>query len=455
MTTTTQQQTGAWTEVEYSSVCVSPYLSTPVFVPKEAQFVLCREDGSRKPARLSFVVFRAEGAADDEWEDDPMPGHIQAGILGDGDEEVAPVRMVNLGMEPSRFISVVREDDQEIVFDINWPGGEVHIDRARLDDEGYVMKKADFGAEGLACTLIPDHGQPFTVRLVVPRTGFSLTDADGNRVEGELTLTHAALDSYRYAFVGSDGNDRFAVTLDDNRQNYLCVLRTGGTMAVRDMRDRLAEVGQIPDRGPLARLLMGAHQALVKNKNNRWRITLTGGEAETGGTVPCDAVQLARHAFERFMALDGSNGAEDALARQLMLLEQKLAFQWYWLDEADWSHEHMDGLMDMEGLDADPEKMMRQALLFNRYETFMRRLAAFSYASHNALQGDQLQARNNKRKIARCVRRVRAHREGEAALWTLPEDDRREILTLSHSFHREFTEALEAEGTPLHGRHVG
>ena len=172
MTTTTQQQAGAWTEVEYSSVCVSPYLSTPVFVPKEAQLVLCREDGSRKPVRLTFVVFKAEGAADDQWDDDPMLGNIEAEVLGDGDEEVSPVSMVNLGMEPSDFIQVTREDEQEIVFDINFPDGEVRIDKARLEDDGFVLKKEDFGDEGIACQLFPDEGAPFTIRLVVPYVGF-------------------------------------------------------------------------------------------------------------------------------------------------------------------------------------------------------------------------------------------------------------------------------------------
>ena len=449
MTTTTQQQAGAWTEVEYSSVCVSPYLSTPVFVPKEAQLVLCREDGSRKPVRLTFVVFKAEGAADDQWDDDPMLGNIEAEVLGDGDEEVSPVSMVNLGMEPSDFIQVTREDEQEIVFDINFPDGEVRIDKARLEDDGFVLKKEDFGDEDIACQLFPDEGTPFTIRLVVPYVGFSLTDADGNRIDGELTVTHDELDQYQYAFVGDGANDRFSITLDDNRLNYLCVLRDDGTMAVRDMRDRLAEVDQIADRGTLKQLMMGAHAVLVKNKNNRWRITLTGSHDEVDASLACEAVPLARYAFEGFVALptegDAAEEAEGNLAHQLMHLEQKLAFQWYWLDEADWSHEHMNDLMDMEGLDADPEKMMRQALLFNRFESFMKRLAAFSYVNQKPIQGDQLQARNNKRKIARCVRRVKAHRAGETPLWTLPEEDRREILTLSTTFHREFTEGLESE----------
>ena len=152
----------AWTEVEYSSLCISPYLSTPVFVPKETSFYLCREDGERKPARLTFVVFKAQEASDDEWEDDPMLGNIMAEVLGDGNEEVEPVSMVNLGMEPSSFISVVREDDNVIVFDIYWPDGEVKIDKGELTDEGFVLKKADFGDDGLLCNLIPDDGEPFS-----------------------------------------------------------------------------------------------------------------------------------------------------------------------------------------------------------------------------------------------------------------------------------------------------
>ena len=431
----------AWTEVEYSSLCKSPYLSTPVFVPKETSFFLCRENGERKPARLTFVVFKTTDAPDDEWEDDPMPGNIMAEVLGDGDEEVEPVAMVNLGMEPSSFISVVREDDNVIVFDIYWPHGEVKIDKGELTNEGFVLRKDDFGDEGILCSLIPDEGEPFSIRLVVPYVGFSLADTDDNAVTGDITVTHDTLDNYHYAFVGSEGNDRFALSLDDDKLKYLCVLRDDGTMAVRDMRDRLAEVGQIPDRGTLSQLLMGAHTALVKNKNSRWRITLTGSEVEDAAGLECNAVELARFAFRKYTATE--NVDENTLAQQLMGLEQKLGFQWFWLDEADWSHEHMEGLLDMEGLDADPEKMMRQALLFNRYEQFMKRLAAFSYVTQKPIQGDQLQARNNKRKIARCARHIKGHRTGTENIWELDEEERREILHLFSTFHREFTEQLE------------
>ena len=436
----------AWTEVEYSSLCSSPYISTPVFVPKETSFFICRKDGERKQARLTFVVFKAEGAPDDEWEDDPMPGNIMAEVLGDGDEEVEPAEMVNLGMAPADFISVAREDDNCVVFDICWPDGEVRIDKAELTDEGFVLKKDAFGDDGVPCTLTPDEGEPFTIRLVLPYVGFSLCDAEGNNVTGDIAVGHDDVDSYTYAFVGAEGNDRFAISLDNDKLKYMCVLRDDGTMAVRDMRDRLAEVGQIPDRGPLSQLLMNAHSALVKNKNSRWRITLTGGEVEDSEELECDPVALARFAFGKFAAMADSEDGEDALAQQLMSLEQKMAFQWFWLDEADWSHEHMEGLLDMEGLEADPEKMMRQALLFNRFEQFMKRLAAFSYVSQKPIQGDQLQARNNKRKIARCARHILAHRDGTENIWQLDTEAREEILHFFASFHREFTALLENDG---------
>ena len=111
--------------------------------------------------------------------------------------------MVNLGMEPSSFISVVREDDNVIVFDIYWPDGEVKIDKGELTDEGFVLKKADFGDDGLLCNLIPDEGEPFSLRLVLPYVGFSLIDADENAVSGDISVTPDTIDLYSYTFVGT------------------------------------------------------------------------------------------------------------------------------------------------------------------------------------------------------------------------------------------------------------
>lgn len=431
-----------WTEVEYSARCTNPYISTPVYVPEETSYFICRADGTRQQCRLSFVVFRADGADADDWEDDPMVGSLDICVLGEGDEKVEPVEAVYLGISPDRFLSVVREDDQEIVFDFTWRQGTVEIDRAQQTDEGFVVRKDDFGDDGISCRLTPREGNPFTLRLQIPYVGFSLLDADGNKLSGDIEIAHSDIHNYSYAFVGDQANDRFQIALDEGKLNYMCVLNDDNRLSVRDMRNRMELVKEIDLQGPLSDLLMGAHSLLVKNKMARWRIALTGDEVEGADAVELTGVALARFAFEQFSAEESVD--EDMLAQRLMHMEQHLGFQWYWLGDADWSHENLDGLIDMEGLDADPEKMMRQALLFNRYEAFMQRLCAFSYISQKPIQGDQLQARNNKRKIARCVRHILAHRAGEANIWELDDEARREIIHFHSTFHREFAAALEA-----------
>lgn len=436
------QPSSAWTEVEYSTRCMNPYISSPIYVPEETSYFLCRADGTRQQCRLSFVVFRADGADADDWEDDPMVGSLDICVLGDGDEEVQPVEAVYLGISPDRFLSVVREDEQEIVFDFTWRQGTIEIDRAQETDEGFVVRKDDFGDDGISCRLTPRKGNPFTLRLQIPYVGFSLLDADGNKLSGDLEIAHSDIHNYSYAFVGDHSNDRFQIALDEGKLNYMCVLNDDNRLSVRDMRNRMALVKEIDLQGSLSDLLMGAHSVLVKNKMMRWRIALTGDEVEGADAVELTGVALARFAFEQFSAEE--NVDEDMLAQRLMHMEQHLGFQWYWLSDADWSHENFDGLIDMDGLDADPEKMMRQALLFNRYEAFMQRLAAFSYISQKPIQGDQLQARNNKRKIARCVRHIQAHRAGEANIWELDDEARREIIHFHNTFHREFAAALEA-----------
>lgn len=440
-TKNTISTSSAWTELEFSARCMSPYISTPIYIPEETTYFLCRTDGTREQHRLTFVVFRAEGAAEDDWEDDPMLGRLQMAVLGDDDEEVQPADAVYLGVSPDRFVKVVRNDDNEIVFDFTWHYGNVEIDRAERTDEGYVLRKDDFGEDGIACRLIPRKGNPFTIRLTIPYVGFAVTDADGQHLMGDINITHNDLASYRYAFVGDNNNDRFQISLADGKLNYMCVLGDDLRLSIRDMRDRMSLVGEIDAEGPLSDILMGAHSALIKNKSSRWRIQLTGEEVEGADEVELNGVALARFAFSIFKDADAAD--EDAIAQRLMAMEQKYGFQWFWLSEDDWSHEHLEGLIDMENLDDDPEKMMRQALLFNRYETFMKRLTAFSYISQRTIQGDQLQARNNKRKIARCVRHLLAHRAGEENVWELDEEARKEIQHFHGTFHREFVAALE------------
>lgn len=439
-TNNTSTSAAAWTEVEYSVRCMSPYISTPIYIPEETSYFLCREDGTREQHRLTFVVFRAEGADEDDWEDDPMIGRLQIGVLGEGDEEVKPVDAVYLGVEPDRFVKVVRDDESDIVFDFRWNYGKVEIDRAEKTDEGWLLKKDDFGEDGIAVKLTPRKGNPFTLRLVIPYVGFAITDKEENRLTGEIEITHNDLANYNYSFVGDSSNDRFQLSLDDNKLNYMCVLTEDGRLSVRNMRERLALVDEIDAMGSLESLMMGAHSALIKNKSSRWRIQLTGEDVEGASEIEVNGKSLARFAFEQF---NTENVDENTLAQRLMQMEQRYAFQWYWLNEEDWSHENLDGLIDMDGLDEDPEKMMRQALLFNRYETFMKQLTAFSFVSHKNIQGDQLQARNNKRKIARCVRHVLAHRAGEENIWELEEEARKEIQHFHGTFHREFVAAME------------
>ena len=60
------------------------------------------------------------------------------------------------------------------------------------------------------------------------------------------------------------------------------------------------------------------------------------------------------------------------------------------------------------------------------------------------IQGDQLQARNNKRKIKRCAKLIKAHQKGEISLWEEDEEQRKEILHLFSTFHSPFVEILES-----------
>lgn len=432
-----------WTELEYSPLCKSPYIATPVFLPKEVNYYLCGEDGTRKPSKLIFIVFKSVNAPKKaEWEDDPMIGEIYVNVLGDDDEQIEPARAVNIGVEPSELITLVREDENVIVFKIKWLYGKVEIPKAEKTDEGYVIKKDDFGEDGVLCTMKPRTGKAFDIRLKIPYIGFMLQDDEEQTYTGEIEITHEELGKYTYSFVGNDDNDRFSISLDDNKLNYLCVLRPDGTLVVRDMRERLATVKEIPAEGKLADLLMGAHSALVKNKSNRWRITLTGKALDGSDDLELDPVALSRFAFQQFAQATDDHQAE--VAAQLIHLEQKMGFQWFWLKEADWAHEHLADLLDMDEAADDQEKMMRQALLYNRFEQFMKQLAALSFVTQKPLQGDQLQARNNKRKIARCAKAIKAHQAGQESLWEMDEEQRREILSLFGTFHREFVAALEA-----------
>lgn len=419
MTKKTEHALSAWTEVEYTSLCKNPYIDVPFFIPKESKCFLCREDGSREVARNIFLVYKSTAASEnDEWEDDPIPGEIWVDVLGDGDEEIEPSKVVYLGVDPTDFVKVVHEDDRNIIFKIYWRYGEVKVEKSEITDEGFVCRKEDFGDEGLLMTLTPEEGNPFQVRLVIPYIGFSLYDADGNKVRGDVEISHDKVGDYRYEFVGDEGNDRFTLNLDNDKLVYLCVLRPHeGKLVVRDQREKLAIVDELPSEGRLVDLMMGAHSALVKNRNYRWRITLAGSSVVAEEIASVDPETLVNFAKEQFEKSDD----KDSLGGHLIALETKYAFQWCWLKQEDWSHD-----------DA-------------AFDQFMTMLTAFSYVNQKPIQGDQLQARNNKRKIRRCARLYVAHQKGEESLWTADKEVREELLHLFGTFHSQFVEAVEEE----------
>lgn len=411
----------AWAEIEYTALCKNPYLSAPFFIPKESKVFLCREDGSRKEARILYLVFKPTDAPEDaEWEDDPIPGETWVNILGDDDEEIEPVKAIYLGMDLEDLLQVVEEDDSTITFDIDWYHGDVKVDKAERTGTRYVCKKEDFGDEGLLMTFIPKKGgKPFTMRLRIPYLGFSLYDKDGNKLHGDVEIPHDKIGVYTYDFVGDDSNDRFSLHLDNDKLIYMCVLRQHeGKLVVRDQREKLAVVGELPCEGMLSELMMNAHEALVKNKNYRWRISLSGTSLETDDVseLVVEPSALVAYAHEQF---EKAGDKIDELGGHLIALEEKYAFQWCWLNDDEWNHDNP------------------------MFDMFMKQLVAFSFVNQKPIQGDQLQARNNKRKIRRCAKMLKAHQTGELNLWEEEEEVRKEILHFFSTYHKEFTEALE------------
>ena len=82
----------SWTEIEYPVTSKNPFIVEPIFEPKDVRYILCRTNGERVESRLSFAVFNTLDGTEDDWEDDPMLGHIRMQVLGDGDEEVENLR---------------------------------------------------------------------------------------------------------------------------------------------------------------------------------------------------------------------------------------------------------------------------------------------------------------------------------------------------------------------------
>lgn len=433
---TTEQQPQLWTEVNYQPDNYNPFVKAPLF-GRSTRFVLCHEDGTREEVRQSFVVFRQKGA--EEWEDDAPLGRIEAMVLGDDDDEVKPVELINLGVDADDFLQMEQQQATATRFSIHWHLGEVSVEGARKvdDDDEYEVKKGDLGdGKQLRCTLTPNGGgQPFTLDLQLPFAGFNITHKDGSTVMGDLEISADELDNYSYSFLGNEEDDRFAVSMDDLAQAYQYIWYEDGTLSVRNLKKKMEKAGEEPAQGKLADLLKGSRNALVKHKDTRWRITITKA-ASTTEKIELDPRKLARMVFERFETTDN----EEELVRSLIDMEEVQGFQWCWLKQDDWSYEHLADLLDLDGVEQDQQKMMEQALRYNRYDVFMQRLRRQSLATEGPVQADALQMRNNKRKIGRCLDRWRRHVSGEKLLWEENSDNRQENIYFFRTFHSAFAE---------------
>lgn len=424
----------AWTEVIYQADNYNLYTKAPV-LGKSTRFCLCREGQEAEEVRQSFVVFRHKGT--EEWLDDAPVGLIEAAVIGDDDEEVRPVEVINLGMDAADFLQVEGQGPTATVFTIDWRHGDVELEGARKTDEGYEVRKADLSdGRPLLCRLTPaEGGEPFTLELQIPFAGFNITDPEGRMVVGDLELSAAELSHYTYSFAGSNDDDRFAVSLDEIGQSYQYIWYEDGTLSVRNQRGKMEKVGELPAQGPLSALMMGAFNALVKHKDNRWRITVVKGSVPVEA-IELDPVRLARYAFER---LKGEGVDEDRLVAELLAKEEAQAFQWFWLKADDWSYEHLADLLGLDAGEQDQQKMMELALLYNRYDRFMQRLRRESLLQEAPAQADLPQIRNNKRKIALCLERLQRHSSGEELLWTIDSETRHEQLYFFRSFHSSFS----------------
>lgn len=423
----------AWTEVNHQSEDYNPFVKVPLLT-RATQFSLCRMGREPEQVRQSFVVFRAKGTT--EWEDNAPLGRIEAMVLGDDDEEVRPTEVINLGVDPADFLTMVRQDAESTTFRIDWYHGEVRVEGAKKTDEGYKIHKADC-ADGkpLTCTLMPDkEGDPFTLELQLPFSGFNITGEDGAMVVGDLTISSDELDKYTYRFEGNEDDDRFAVSLDDLAQSYQYIWYEDGTLSVRNLRKKMEKVREQAAQGKLSELLQGSRNALVKHKDTRWRIIVTKA-LQTEEAMDLNAVDLCRMVFTRFQTTDVD---EDALIQELIAMEDHHYFQWMWLKSDDWQHEYLADLMGLDGIEQDQEKMMQLALRYNQFDRFMQKLRRASLDEVGPVQADALQMRNNKRKIARCLKRLERHQQGEESLWEADLEEREEQLLFFRSYHSAF-----------------
>lgn len=430
-----------WTELELGNSCYSSYIVEPIFVPKETAFWLCRPDGTREASRLTFAVFSQRGT--DEWEDDPMLGPIDVTLLDD--DNIRPFPTLYLGVAPEDFIHLEEEDEESVTFSFHWIEGDITSAQGEETRDGLRFRKSLFeGGKTVSLKLTPYDGTPFVLHLRIPVKGFQLLDADERPHQGELVVDPATAKEYQYQFVGTPNDDRFTIAINGGLHILLCIWQEDDTLTLRDHKNGLAVVGTIPAKGSLTELMMQGDEALVKYKEHRWHIAVKSQLTAEEDLPECTPSALVAHAFHAYRQTE-DNGRE-RLEHELLGMEERLCFQWFWMDEKEWDFDHIGPLLEVDKVAGDPQEMMRLALVYDNFCAFMRRLSALSYKNGGRIEVDQLQARNNKRKIARCVRHIAKHRSGEINIWELEESAREEIVKLFRIFRNEFVKELEAEG---------
>ena len=266
-------QYAGWTEIDYQPESYNPSVGTPIYFPKYAQFFRCKSDAERRTAPMSIVVFRQQGAED--WEDDAPIGAIQAQVLGDGDEELRPIDLFYLGVDPQGVARLEDQNDHTTVISFRWPFGEITIPGATKTDRGFEIDNSLLAAGQTFTAQLTVHqtGHTFQLPLSVPVIGLTIRNAQGEAVSGALDIPFEEIMDYTYEYKGNEKNDRFAISFNNDKRIYLYILN-GTRLSIRDKRDKMAKVGETDASGRLAMLLQGEAHTVIKHKDQRWRINV-------------------------------------------------------------------------------------------------------------------------------------------------------------------------------------
>ncbi len=263
-----------WTEAEYAPECYCPFVKEAIFDEDLTTFYLCRKDEERKKVRMSSIVFRLKG--EEDWEDDLMEGCIEVQALGSGKEEPQPVEVYNIGVNPQDFVKVVDQKGDKLTIAVDYPMGNVEIENAEKCEAGFRISRQQLLESGeFAMTLTPEEGEAFTMHLTIPYLGMVIRDEEGNVVSGDLEIPFEKILGYTYSFKGNVDDDRFTISFNNDKKIYHYILTDDGKLSIRSRKDHMDKVGEIEAEGRLALLLQGIPNAIIKHKEQRWRIIVT------------------------------------------------------------------------------------------------------------------------------------------------------------------------------------